>query len=64
MTGRAASWQLPPVPLGESPLFCPPARQYLKQESLDKKRKELDTNGWSLLSKRSQVGLRRGSPGP
>ncbi|NWR57095.1 SENP1 protease, partial [Bucorvus abyssinicus] len=28
--------------------------QYLKQESLDKKRKELDTNGWSLLSKRSQ----------
>ncbi|NWU91950.1 SENP1 protease, partial [Upupa epops] len=28
--------------------------QYLKQESLDKKRKEFDTNGWSLLSKRSQ----------
>ncbi|NXN98509.1 SENP1 protease, partial [Rhinopomastus cyanomelas] len=28
--------------------------QYLKQESLDKKRKELDTNGWLLLSKRSQ----------
>lgn len=32
-------------------------RQYLKQESLDKKRKEFDTNGWSLLSKKSQVGL-------
>lgn len=30
-------------------------RQYLKQESLDKKRKEFDTNGWMLLSKRSQV---------
>uniref|UniRef100_A0A8C8E6T7 SUMO specific peptidase 1 n=1 Tax=Otus sunia TaxID=257818 RepID=A0A8C8E6T7_9STRI len=30
--------------------------QYLKQESLDKKRKEFDTNGWSLLSKKSQVG--------
>ncbi|XP_075301775.1 sentrin-specific protease 1 isoform X2 [Opisthocomus hoazin] len=28
--------------------------QYLKQESLDKKRKEFDANGWSLLSKRSQ----------
>ncbi|XP_071588938.1 LOW QUALITY PROTEIN: sentrin-specific protease 1 [Heliangelus exortis] len=28
--------------------------QYLKQESLDKKRKELDTNGWALLSKKSQ----------
>ncbi|KAK2510720.1 Senp1 [Columba guinea] len=28
--------------------------QYLKQESLDKRRKELDTNGWSLLSKKSQ----------
>ncbi|NXH09749.1 SENP1 protease, partial [Bucco capensis] len=28
--------------------------QYLKQESLDKRRRELDTNGWSLLSKRSQ----------
>ncbi|KFV65633.1 Sentrin-specific protease 1, partial [Dryobates pubescens] len=28
--------------------------QYLKQESLDKKRKEFDTNGWALLSKRSQ----------
>ncbi|NWR81291.1 SENP1 protease, partial [Centropus unirufus] len=28
--------------------------QYLKQESLDKKRKEFDTNGWSLLSKKSQ----------
>lgn len=30
-------------------------RQYLKQESLDKKRKEFDTNGWALLSKKSQV---------
>ncbi|CAN8178413.1 unnamed protein product, partial [Coccothraustes coccothraustes] len=29
--------------------------QYLKQESLDKKRKEFDTNGWTLLSKKSQV---------
>ncbi|NXB93759.1 SENP1 protease, partial [Vidua chalybeata] len=29
-------------------------RQYLKQESLDKKRKEFDTNGWALLSKKSQ----------
>ncbi|XP_066423846.1 sentrin-specific protease 1 isoform X2 [Molothrus aeneus] len=28
--------------------------QYLKQESLDKKRKEFDTNGWALLSKKSQ----------
>ncbi|NWY71165.1 SENP1 protease, partial [Erithacus rubecula] len=28
--------------------------QYLKQESLDKKRKEFDTNGWTLLSKKSQ----------
>ncbi|NXI97695.1 SENP1 protease, partial [Psophia crepitans] len=28
--------------------------QYLKQESLDKKRKEFDANGWSLLSKKSQ----------
>lgn len=29
-------------------------RQYLKQESLDKKRKEFDTNGWQLFSKKSQ----------
>ncbi|NXU30026.1 SENP1 protease, partial [Thalassarche chlororhynchos] len=28
--------------------------QYLKQESLDKKRKEFDANGWALLSKKSQ----------
>ncbi|XP_014748588.1 PREDICTED: sentrin-specific protease 1-like [Sturnus vulgaris] len=28
--------------------------QYLKQESLDKKKKEFDTNGWALLSKKSQ----------
>uniref|UniRef100_A0A7N4Q1N7 SUMO specific peptidase 1 n=1 Tax=Sarcophilus harrisii TaxID=9305 RepID=A0A7N4Q1N7_SARHA len=28
--------------------------QYLKQESLDKKRKEFDTNGWLLFSKKSQ----------
>lgn len=28
--------------------------QYLKQESLDKKKKEFDTNGWTLLSKKSQ----------
>ncbi|XP_027765625.1 sentrin-specific protease 1-like, partial [Empidonax traillii] len=27
---------------------------YLKQESLDKKRKEFDANGWALLSKKSQ----------
>ncbi|NXJ86933.1 SENP1 protease, partial [Trogon melanurus] len=32
--------------------------QYLKQESLDKKRKEFDANGWALLSKKSQVGPR------
>lgn len=30
-------------------------RQYLKQESIDKKRKEFDTNGWQLFSKKSQV---------
>uniref|UniRef100_A0A2K6THG9 SUMO specific peptidase 1 n=1 Tax=Saimiri boliviensis boliviensis TaxID=39432 RepID=A0A2K6THG9_SAIBB len=28
--------------------------QYLKQESIDKKRKEFDTNGWQLFSKKSQ----------
>uniref|UniRef100_F6Y7Y6 SUMO specific peptidase 1 n=1 Tax=Ornithorhynchus anatinus TaxID=9258 RepID=F6Y7Y6_ORNAN len=28
--------------------------QYLKQESLDKKRKDFDTNGWLLFSKKSQ----------
>lgn len=28
--------------------------QYLKQESVDKKRKELDTNGWQLFNKKSQ----------
>ncbi|CAM5168980.1 unnamed protein product [Eretmochelys imbricata] len=28
--------------------------QYLKQESLDKRRKEFDANGWLLLSKKSQ----------
>uniref|UniRef100_A0A8C2LJ88 SUMO1/sentrin specific peptidase 1 n=1 Tax=Cricetulus griseus TaxID=10029 RepID=A0A8C2LJ88_CRIGR len=28
--------------------------QYLKQESVDKKRKEFDTNGWQLFSKKSQ----------
>ncbi|XP_040437062.1 sentrin-specific protease 1 isoform X1 [Falco naumanni] len=33
---------------------CRTLLQYLKQESLDKKRKEFDTNGWSLLSKKSQ----------
>ncbi|XP_060108179.1 sentrin-specific protease 1 [Heteronotia binoei] len=33
---------------------CKILLQYLKQESLDKKRKEFDTNGWMLLSKRSQ----------
>lgn len=32
-------------------------RQYLKQESIDKKRKEFDTNGWQLFSKKSQVHL-------
>lgn len=50
----------PPVPLSKLSLFSYSYRQYLKQESLDKKRKEFDTNGWSLLSKKSQVGL--GSP--
>jgi hypothetical protein len=30
-------------------------RQYLKQESIDKKRKEFDANGWQLFSKKSQV---------
>ncbi|EPY86204.1 hypothetical protein CB1_000322003 [Camelus ferus] len=30
------------------------ARQYLKQESIDKKRREFDTNGWQLFSKKSQ----------
>nr|XP_056705309.1 sentrin-specific protease 1 [Euleptes europaea] len=33
---------------------CKILLQYLKQESLDKKRKEFDANGWMLLSKRSQ----------
>ncbi|KAM6473703.1 sentrin-specific protease 1 isoform 1-T2 [Liasis olivaceus] len=33
---------------------CKTLLQYLKQESLDKKRKEFDTNGWMLLCKRSQ----------
>ncbi|NXG12952.1 SENP1 protease, partial [Grallaria varia] len=33
---------------------CRVLLQYLKQESLDKKRKEFDTNGWALLSKKSQ----------
>uniref|UniRef100_A0A8C8YWX1 SUMO specific peptidase 1 n=1 Tax=Prolemur simus TaxID=1328070 RepID=A0A8C8YWX1_PROSS len=28
--------------------------QYLKQESIDKKRKEFDINGWQLFSKKSQ----------
>ncbi|XP_006729344.1 sentrin-specific protease 1-like [Leptonychotes weddellii] len=28
--------------------------QYLKQESIDKKRKEFDTSGWQLFSKKSQ----------
>ncbi|XP_052604775.1 sentrin-specific protease 1 isoform X1 [Peromyscus californicus insignis] len=28
--------------------------QYLKQESVDKKRREFDTNGWQLFSKKSQ----------
>lgn len=42
-------------------MFSYSYRQYLKQESLDKKRKEFDANGWSLLSKKSQVGLGKGS---
>ncbi|XP_062975255.1 sentrin-specific protease 1 [Elgaria multicarinata webbii] len=33
---------------------CKILLHYLKQESVDKKRKEFDTNGWMLLSKRSQ----------
>ncbi|XP_074836153.1 sentrin-specific protease 1 isoform X2 [Carettochelys insculpta] len=33
---------------------CSILLQYLKQESLDKKRKEFDGNGWRLLSKKSQ----------
>ncbi|XP_071437917.1 sentrin-specific protease 1 [Pithys albifrons albifrons] len=33
---------------------CRVLLQYLKQESLDKKRREFDTNGWALLSKKSQ----------
>ncbi|XP_058512085.1 sentrin-specific protease 1 isoform X2 [Ochotona princeps] len=33
---------------------CRTLLQYLKQESVDKKRKEFDTNGWQLFSKRSQ----------
>ncbi|XP_077185254.1 sentrin-specific protease 1 isoform X2 [Paroedura picta] len=33
---------------------CKILLQYLKLESLDKKRKEFDTNGWMLLCKRSQ----------
>ncbi|XP_028565628.2 sentrin-specific protease 1 isoform X1 [Podarcis muralis] len=33
---------------------CKILLQYLKQESLDKKRKEFDTNGWVQQSKRSQ----------
>uniref|UniRef100_A0A8D0FPX0 SUMO specific peptidase 1 n=1 Tax=Strix occidentalis caurina TaxID=311401 RepID=A0A8D0FPX0_STROC len=48
------SWLVSPVPLSKLSLFSYSYRQYLKQESLDKKRKEFDTNGWSLLSKKSQ----------
>nr|KAF6497654.1 SUMO specific peptidase 1 [Rousettus aegyptiacus] len=33
---------------------CRILMQYLKQESIDKKRKEFDTNGWQLFSKKSQ----------
>ncbi|XP_048221541.1 sentrin-specific protease 1 isoform X1 [Perognathus longimembris pacificus] len=33
---------------------CKILLQYLKQESIDKKRKEFDTNGWQLFSKKSQ----------
>ncbi|XP_044299081.1 sentrin-specific protease 1 isoform X1 [Varanus komodoensis] len=33
---------------------CKILLQYLKQESLDKKKREFDTNGWTLLSKKSQ----------
>jgi len=53
------SWLVSPVPLSKLSLFSYSYRQYLKQESLDKKRKEFDANGWSLLSKRSQVGVGR-----
>uniref|UniRef100_H0WS70 SUMO specific peptidase 1 n=1 Tax=Otolemur garnettii TaxID=30611 RepID=H0WS70_OTOGA len=33
---------------------CKILLQYLKQESIDKKRKEFDINGWQLFSKKSQ----------
>uniref|UniRef100_A0ABM5FPC8 Sentrin-specific protease 1 isoform X2 n=1 Tax=Pogona vitticeps TaxID=103695 RepID=A0ABM5FPC8_9SAUR len=39
---------------GSNSEACRILLQYLKQESLDKKRKEFDTNGWMLFSKRSQ----------
>ncbi|XP_070794071.1 sentrin-specific protease 1 [Pituophis catenifer annectens] len=39
---------------GSNSEACKILLQYLKQESLDKKRKEFDTNGWMLLCKRSQ----------
>uniref|UniRef100_A0A803TIK7 SUMO specific peptidase 1 n=1 Tax=Anolis carolinensis TaxID=28377 RepID=A0A803TIK7_ANOCA len=39
---------------GSNSEACRILLQYLKQESLDKKRKDFDTNGWMLLSKRSQ----------
>uniref|UniRef100_A0A8C5WQ62 SUMO specific peptidase 1 n=1 Tax=Laticauda laticaudata TaxID=8630 RepID=A0A8C5WQ62_LATLA len=39
---------------GSNSEACKILLQYLKQESLDKKRKEFDANGWMLLCKRSQ----------
>ncbi|XP_053147234.1 sentrin-specific protease 1 isoform X2 [Hemicordylus capensis] len=39
---------------GSNSEACKILLQYLKQESLDKKRREFDSNGWMLLSKRSQ----------
>ncbi|XP_060618935.2 sentrin-specific protease 1 isoform X1 [Anolis sagrei] len=39
---------------GSNSEACRILLQYLKQESLDKKRKDFDTNGWMLLSKRRQ----------
>ncbi|XP_070596998.1 sentrin-specific protease 1 [Erythrolamprus reginae] len=39
---------------GSNSEACKILLQYLKQESLDKKRNEFDTNGWMLLCKRSQ----------
>ncbi|XP_029816166.1 sentrin-specific protease 1, partial [Manacus vitellinus] len=53
--GQAGGSLLEQNPRANTPRELPEScRQYLKQESLDKKRKEFDTNGWALLSKKSQ----------